>query len=294
MSKFVSDQAEGLRRLLGREFVRIVTVTSGCRRVGRTSVVVNLAAALARAGRDVLVIDENTGAAGLTSGLGVTAHYDLLDVMEGRRSLEKVIVSAPQGIAILPAGRGLRALAGIDDAARAHLVESFRRLASPADVVLVDAVAGDASRLLSLDLPSHEIGIVVSSDAASITDAYALIKRVSQRHAKRSFHVVVNRVASAAAAQDIFGNLADVASRFLCVTLHFMGYIPTDENLKQSNRLSRSVVDAFPIAPSARAYRRIAEVLGEWPCRNDADGGLPALMQRLIQANHPVAAGLTL
>jgi flagellar biosynthesis protein FlhG len=294
MAKFVRDQADGLRRLLARDFVRIVTVTSGCRKVGKTSVVVNLAAALTRAGRDVLIIDENADDAGHGLRLGVTARYDLLDVMEGRRSLEEVIVTAPQGMTMLPAGRALRVLADTNDATRGHLVECFRKLASPADIVLVDAVRDDASRLLPLDLPSHEIGVVVSSDAASITKAYALIKRITQSHAKQRFHILMNRVASEAAARDIFCNLADVASRFLCVTLDFMGHIPADESLKQSNRLNRPVVDAFPMAPSAASYRRMAELLGTWPCQDDASGGLQNFMQRLIQGSGPAAAGLTL
>jgi flagellar biosynthesis protein FlhG len=83
------DQADGLRRLLAKDFLRIVTVTSGRNRVGKTSAVINLAAALARAGRDVLVIDENTNANNLSGSLGLRARYDLLDVIRGSRQLER-------------------------------------------------------------------------------------------------------------------------------------------------------------------------------------------------------------
>jgi len=45
------DQPEGLRRLLLRASLRVVTVVGAARALGATSVVVNLAAALARAGK---------------------------------------------------------------------------------------------------------------------------------------------------------------------------------------------------------------------------------------------------
>ena len=58
LDKVVSDQAEGLRRLLARSGSRVLAVTGGSTSVGCTTTVVNLAAALAEQGKDVLVIDE--------------------------------------------------------------------------------------------------------------------------------------------------------------------------------------------------------------------------------------------
>ena len=48
MADVLQDQAEGLRRLLARDTVRVVTLTSGRAGVGKTNIVVNLAAALAK------------------------------------------------------------------------------------------------------------------------------------------------------------------------------------------------------------------------------------------------------
>ena len=61
LAKFVSDQAEGLRRLLARHGSRAIAVTGGTAGVGCSTTVVNLAAALAAQGKDVLVGDEHAG-----------------------------------------------------------------------------------------------------------------------------------------------------------------------------------------------------------------------------------------
>ena len=79
------DQAEGLRRLLVSNQTRVITVVAGKSGVGRTSMTINLAAALARSGKDVLVLDENHAPNNLLDRLGLYARHDLLDVIQGVR-----------------------------------------------------------------------------------------------------------------------------------------------------------------------------------------------------------------
>ena len=65
------DQAEGLRRLLGHDRPRCIVLASACAGVGKTSVAINLAAAIAAAGLRVLLIDENYGLSDIASSLGL-------------------------------------------------------------------------------------------------------------------------------------------------------------------------------------------------------------------------------
>ncbi len=61
MIKAVSDQADGLRRLMAGSPGRVVAVVGGGPMVGVTSVALNLAAALVQQGKDVLLLDERNG-----------------------------------------------------------------------------------------------------------------------------------------------------------------------------------------------------------------------------------------
>lgn len=287
MAKPIEDQAEGLRRLLVQDSLRIVTVISGSPGGGKTTTVINLAVALAQNGRDVLVIDENAGANNLSGTLGLNAHRDLLDVMRRDKTLDEVIIPGPQGFRLLSAGRGMRALEKLNPGDQAHLIDCFGRLAQPVNVVLVDAAPGRASRLLSLNFPSHEVVVVVSPEPASITAAYALIKHISGEHGQQRFHILVNKVAAETEARMIFDNMERVANRYLAVSLDFMGFVPPDDKLRQSIRLGRPVIESFPASVSVSAFCRVAESLTRWPCHEGEYGnegrGLKGFMQCLTQ-----------
>lgn len=261
MANLQTDQAEGLRRLLVQDSSCIATITSGGAGAGKTTTVINLAAALAGDGKNVLVIDENAGANNLAGMLGIAAHRDLLDVIRHDKVLDEVILSSSAGFRILPAGRGLRVLETLSAQDRAHLVESFACFTEPVDVVLIDAAPGRASRFLPLVFSSHEIVVVVSPDPSSITAAYGLIKYVKgDRKEVPNIHVLVNKARTEAEARLIFDNMESAARHYLGLPLAFTGFIPQDGKLS----LGRAVAGKLETR-STGAFRRVAESLAQWP-----------------------------
>lgn len=280
MAEIVQDQAEGLRRLFARDFVRVITVAGGKVSVGKTHVVINLAISLARRGKRVLVLDSQHGRGNLDAQLGVKPRYNLTHVIRRERTLEEVMIEGPHGIGIIQAAQGLKSLAGLDAEDQNWLVHSFSQLSQPLDVVLVDA--GAAATQSSLSLASQEIIIVVSGHHDSITDAYGLIKSLSRNFAKRHFHILVNKVESEHEARAVYANMAQVAGRFLEVTLDFMGFVPFDEKLKRAALLFRPIAEAFPATEVALAFKEMAEAVDQWPYPPGDSGRIESFMQRLI------------
>lgn len=276
--------------MLSGDFVRIVTLASGRRGVGKTTALINLAAALAKRGKQVMVLDEHQGAHSVVGMLGLTPYYDLSHVVRRERSLEQVMLSGPEGIMVVPAGKSVQSLAALGSEDQASLVHAFGQLSLPVDVVLVDAVAGVASHVLPLSLAAQELVLVVDPRQASMTDAYALIKVLNQGFARRSFHIIVNRVARPEEGEAVFSNVAAVASRFLKVSLDYMGCVLLDEKLHRATQLGRTAVDAFPATAAAQTFRDLAEAVDQWP-HPDGDGGqLETFMQRLIQTSRAAAS----
>jgi flagellar biosynthesis protein FlhG len=289
VSELMQDQAEGLRRLLADDFVRIVTLTSGKRGVGKTSALINLAVALAKRGKQVMILDEHQGEHSVVGMLGLTPYYNLTHVLRREHTLEQVMLSGPEGIGVVPAGKSVQALANISAPDLEWLVRSFAQLAHPVDVVLVDAVAGVASNVLPLSLAAQELVVVVDPQASSMTDAYALIKVLNQGFARRNFHIVVTLVASPEEAGVVFNNMAEVARRFLKVSLDFMGFVPQDEKMHRATQLGRTVVDAFPASVAAQSFRNLAEKVEQWPRPGGEQGQMEAFMQRLVQSSRATA-----
>ncbi len=125
--------------------------------------------------------------------------------------------------------------------------------------MLVDTAPGIDDNVLYLNSAAQEIMVVVTPDPSSLTDAYALIKVLNQRYKENRFSVVANMVKDEQEARIVFQKLSDVASRFLCVSLDYRGFIPNDLNLRQSNKLQELVVRSMKAAPSSQAIRAIVE-----------------------------------
>src|SRR6187402_3277624 len=76
--------------------VQVIAVTGGKGGVGKTTVAVNLAAALAARGKEVMLLDGDLGLANVDVFLGLTPRLTLADVLAGNCSLEDVVLDAPQ------------------------------------------------------------------------------------------------------------------------------------------------------------------------------------------------------
>ncbi|HEY2000099.1 MinD/ParA family protein [Paraburkholderia sp.] len=261
MDKVVSDQAEGLRRLLARNGSRVLAVTGGSTSVGCTTTVINLAAALAEQGKDVLVIDECLNEYSVSAMLGgMRGAGSFSSVVRGEMSLEAAAARHALGFSVLAAARGNR------DAHTPAQLGSV--LDGPADVVLIDAQLDRLGQLSALAMQAHDLMIVTRVAAQAITDAYACMKRLHYAHGIAQFRVLVNHVHSVTDARTAFENLAGVAGRYLAVSLEDAGCIAADPRMTRALELSRCVVDAFPSTPAARDYRHLAAELQYWPMRS--------------------------
>ena len=121
--------------------VRVIAVTSGKGGVGKTNVSVNLAASLALAGREVMLMDADLGLANVDVLLGLEPEFDLQHVISGDKTLDEVIVPGPLGIHVVPASSGVERMAELTSVEHASLISAFSALAQPIDVLIVDTAA---------------------------------------------------------------------------------------------------------------------------------------------------------
>jgi flagellar biosynthesis protein FlhG len=259
LASFDFDQAEGLRRMLSGPKPRVVTFLSATAQDDKGAMLVNLGASLAQSGNDVMIVDACARGYGVAQRLGVERGASLLQVARQECALNQVIHAVPQGFsvvsmarenAVVPAENG-------DDARR--LAKTFDVLVKQASgsIVIVDGEFSDDGDFPVPVMASSEIVVQVSTSATSITNAYALVKRLSQQLGRRPFGILVTG-ATEAEAKVVYDNMSLAATRYLAVTLTSMGSVPADEYLHRAARLGRAVVDAFPLAGASVAFRRLA------------------------------------
>ncbi|KQQ87996.1 hypothetical protein [Massilia sp. Leaf139] len=256
MASFDFDQAEGLRRMLAGPKPRIVTFLSATPSDDKGAMLVNLGASLAQAGNEVLIVDACRRDYGVARRLEMERHVSLLQVARQECALNQVVQTAPQGFNVALLARDGQAAGNADEARR--LSKAFDVLVKKqGGIVIVDGELNRDGSFAVPQLADSEIVVQVSTGATSITNAYGLIKRLSQELGRRPFGILVTG-ASEAEAKIVYDNMSAAASRYLAVTLSSMGSVPADEYLHRAARLGRSVVDAFPLAGASVAFRALA------------------------------------
>jgi len=289
MSEVKHDQATGLRKMVNPKPVKVIAVSSGKGGVGKTNVSVNLATALAKDGKEVLLMDADLGLANVDVLLGLNPAYDLSHVITGERSLDEVIIEGPANLKVIPASSGVSQMANLTVTEQAGLINAFNELGHALDVMVVDTAAGISDSVVNFCCASQEVVVVVCDEPASITDAYAFIKVMSREHKIERFQILANMAHSTHEGRELFNKLSKATDRFLDVMLTFLGTIPYDERLRKAVQHQRAVVEAYPRSPSALALKRVAKQIDQWPEKDQIGGQLEFFIERMINSDVDVA-----
>lgn len=170
-----------------------LVVTSGKGGVGKSTIAVNLAAALALKGKHTLLIDADTGLRSLDVLLGLENNvvYDLTDVIEGNCRLKQAIVMARcTDNLYLIAAAALRDASAVKPAAMADTV---RRLKSKYDYIIIDCPAGVDAGFRTAIAPAEKAIVVATEDAICVRDAERVGALLNQAGIRERL-LVVNRM----------------------------------------------------------------------------------------------------
>lgn len=270
-----------------RQPVQTIAITGGKGGIGKTTIAINLAAALAQRGRRTLLLDGDFGLANADVLLGISPPYTLAHVVAGQRTLDEVIAETPFGFSIVPAASGVSQMAALDETSHLGLVQAFSSLSADIDTLVIDTAAGIAPGVLRLSQASQQVIVVVCDDPASITDAYALIKVLARDHGVQRFRILANRVRPELDGQHLFRTVSTVAGRFLDVILEYAGEIPEDPVLRRAIREQRPVLSAYPTCQASRALKFLAEKVDNWPVPSGPRGQIEFFAERLVRRAAP-------
>lgn len=262
--------------------IRVISVTSGKGGVGKSNVVSNLAIAMSTQGKKVLIIDADLGLGNLDVLLGLSPAFNLNHVLNGEKTISEILIDGPAGIKIIPAGSGVQEFTSLGQHEKLKLLDELDMLEEQFDIMIVDTEAGISENVTYFTVAAQEIIVVVTPEPTSITDVYALIKLLSTRYSEHHFKVLVNMAKDSEDALEVFRKLANVAGRFLDISLDYLGCVVKDDKVVEAVKRQKAVSELFPESEAAACFTTLAKRVIENTRQTRLKGNIQFFFRRFL------------
>lgn len=242
---------------------RTFTITSGKGGVGKTTVSVNLAVAVASLGWRILLLDADLGMANAHLFTGVQPQRTLLDALERRAALEEVVVTGPGRVDMICGASGIPWLADLGPQELHPFCRDLRALSERYDFLLIDTGAGISAQVMYFLGLAQEIVLVTSPDLAATLDGYGVVKSIHEAGLNGKVRLLVNQVRDAAQAEAVSQRIVACAERFLGAGPEVLGYLTRDPIVERANQSRQPLVLLDPANEnSARLESFAAQLCG--------------------------------
>lgn len=246
----MEEQTEELRELMGNSGssgkgqktqdkeshkTRIIAITSGKGGVGKTNVAVNMAIAYAQIGKKVILIDGDLGMANVNVLLNVVPTYNLMHVINKKKTMKEIILDTEFGIKFIAGANGFSKIANLSVEDLQDFAKQFSSLGT-ADIIIIDTGAGIANNVLQFVAAADEVYVVTTPEPTAITDAYGIIKIITTEIVDHpvNLKLLVNRVHSADEGKRISERIITIVGQFLGYKVDYIGFVYDDPVVQAS------------------------------------------------------------
>jgi flagellar biosynthesis protein FlhG len=237
-----------------------IVITSGKGGVGKTNISVNMAIELAQRNYRTCLFDADLGLANVNILLGIDPEYTLDDYIFGDKSLDEIILQTKFGIDVIPGSSGIEKMANLGREEITNLVAAFSQI-KEYDYFLIDTSSGISRGVIAFCLASSETIIVITSEATSLTDAYAVLKVMSLNNYAGTVKILVNKRPSIPQAKQTFLRFKEVVNRHLEIDIAPAGIILNDPNIEISVTKQEPALILFPDTVASQCIRSVVSNL---------------------------------
>lgn len=263
------DQAQRLRQLVEKKKqelqnnrFKVITVSSGKGGVGKTSFVVNFATALAKKGLKVCILDADFGMANVDIMFGCMSKFSMIDVLEGNKSIDEIVLKTIEGVEIIPGGSGLSKIYNIDEDKKNQILSQFNKL-NDYDILIIDTGAGASENVLKFIEIADEVIVITNSEPTALTDAYSLIKIIYLNNLNSNINIVVNKAKNNQDAEETFNKISYTVKNFIGKNIKYLGFIVEDIKIGQAIKKQTPYVLEHPNTEFTLCINKIvAKIMG--------------------------------
>ena len=233
---------------------RFIVFTSGKGGVGKTTMAVNVAAALHKYKKSTLLVDANVTTPNVSVLLGMPKlPITLHDVLAKKAKVEESIYIHPSGLKVLPAGLSMKSM---KKKKRIEVAQALNDVVGMFDYVIIDCAAGLGNEARIAIEAGDEVIVVTNPEIHALTDALKAIE-FSKELGIYPTGVILNRVTGKKYEMNV-----NNVEKFLEVPV--IGIVPEDEHVKKAISMKKPVVYTYPKSAASRAIKRIAaKIAGE-------------------------------
>jgi len=261
-------QADKLKELVSssnnnkNRTTKFLAITSGKGGVGKSTIAANLGYTLHSLGFKVGLFDADIGLANLDVLLKVQTKKNILHVLKGEAKFEDIIVEIEKDFYLIPGDSGDEILKYSDEFMFDRFADDISKL-DDLDFLIIDTGAGIGKEVQTFLSASDEVIVVTVPEPAAITDAYAMVKVLSENHDR--LFLLMNEVDSQKEANNIYQKIANVAKANIQkdFRLQMIGYLKKDKNVQTASVKRTLFAKEYQYSPITEQLTTIAKKIAQ-------------------------------
>jgi len=208
---------------------KVFVITSGKGGVGKTTIVANLGASLAKKGYNVCLIDADIGLKNLDIVLGLENRvvYTIIDVINGNKAVMDVLVKHKQlkNLFLLPSSQ----VANKDMISPEDMVNIVTNLSKHFHYIFIDSPAGIERGFKNAVVAAQHAIVVTTPDLTAISDADRVVGLLeNQGYTEDNISLIVNRIKPKLVKKNEMLSANDIKD---ALALDLLGIIPDSEDI---------------------------------------------------------------
>jgi len=243
---------------------KVLVVTSGKGGVGKTTSAAALGAALAQAGKTVVLVDFDVGLRNLDLILGAERRvvFDLVNVIHGEAKLAQALIrdKRVETLSLLPASQTRDKEALTPEGVQRVIGELREKF----DWIICDSPAG-IEKGASLAMRHADVAVVVTNpEISSVRDSDRIIglldskTEMAERGERVPKHLLITRYDANRASR---GDMLKTDDILEILSVPLLGIIPESQEVLRASNLGTPVTLSNPASAPARAYAEAARRL---------------------------------